>query len=103
MKTGTGVVQKHGKRLFYCVLFHVLLHILLLRENRSQWFRHSEYTAKSGDGNEASSSIRVANRTLQTICVWFTFAYAVDHPQYCMQCFDLACKFYTRHSRAAQE
>ena len=65
MKTGTGVVQKHGKQLFYCVLFHVLLHILLLRENRSQWFRHSEYTVKSGDGNEASSSIRVANRTLQ--------------------------------------
>ena len=88
--TGSGVVQKHGKQLFYCVLFHVLLHILMLRENRSQWFRHSEYTAKSGDGNEASSSIRVANRTTQNnMCL--------------AQCFDLGCKFYTRHSRAAQE
>ena len=58
-----------------------LFHTLLFRGNRQQWFRHSEYTVKSGDGNQASSTICVAIRTTESnFCLVYFLICFCPHP-----------------------
>ena len=61
--------------------FASLFHTLLFRGNRQQWFRHSEYTVKSGNGNQASSTICVAIRTTENnFCLVYFLICFCPHP-----------------------
>ena len=68
---------RSGRQNFFASLFHTLL----LRGNRQQWFRHSEYTVKSGNGNQASSTICVAIRTTENnFCLVYFLICFCPHP-----------------------